>query len=51
LKSHNSASAVSISLKVNVVLLGKSKKNLNSRINTLFLGSNVQEGTYVKKKK
>jgi hypothetical protein len=43
LESHNSASAVSISLEVDVALLGESKKNLNSCINALFLGSGVQE--------
>jgi hypothetical protein len=44
LESHNSASAISVSLEVSTVFPSKSKKNLHSRVNTLILGSSVQKG-------
>jgi hypothetical protein len=46
LKLHNTASAIFIYPKITVIRLGKSKKDFNSRIYSLFFGGSIQKRTY-----
>jgi hypothetical protein len=43
LEPNDSASAILVRPKFNVVLFGKSKKDSDSRINALFFGDNIQK--------
>jgi hypothetical protein len=50
LKLNNTASAIFVRSKINVISLGKSKKGFNSRIHTLLFGGSIQERTYEEQK-
>jgi hypothetical protein len=46
LELNDPTSAILVRPEVNIVLFGKSKKDLDSRINVLFFGGSMQERTY-----
>jgi hypothetical protein len=50
LKLNNTASAILIRPKINVISLGKTKKGFNSRVHSLLFGGSIQERAYEKQK-